>query len=243
MDKEKERESTSKEIESEIIYNQNQIIIPSKEQSYQFVKGSFRSKYLEHIIKKEEYDSIIKEASYCLENSWVKKRENDQIKTPKTVTVLIIISVALMMLYMVLIYFSAKVENGATLLILSLICVSVGSVIALGLAVHNFCRKIGKFISLDEIIKTDIDNLFNRVNKKYEGELLFQYECKNRRIIVNILKRNDKGDREEKEGLMNKNSENDSLPKSKGNVKLSSKNKIVYEFEGVELASRKKNIL
>jgi hypothetical protein len=177
-------------------YTSNQIIIPSRLDTYNFLKGSYNEEMLSRIISEPEFEKLINEASRIMSYSWTVKRKNDTIKTPKSIVCLSILSLILMVTYSVLIYFSAKYKNSNSIFILSIICVSLGSSIALGLAIYNFIRKEGKFLGLDDFIIKNLKHHFNSVNKSYENKLNFEYDSNKRSIIVTILKENSKKDLE-----------------------------------------------
>lgn len=166
----------------------SKIVIQSREQSYTFFKDTYKEEYLSHIISSQDYTAIINNCSKIMGNSWSKKRTNDQIKLPRFVIILACISVLLTVIYMVLLYLSSTSDNGTEMLIVSVICVSLGSLIAFGLSIYNFCRKIGKFKSLDEIIQEDLDLYLGSINKKYINVLNFVYIPKDKWIECNILR-------------------------------------------------------
>lgn len=169
----------------------NKIIIPSKEQSYTFEKNTYREDYLKNCIRKNEYDTIISTASRVLGQSWADKRLNDQIKLPNFVLILAILAVIFIIIYLVTLYMSASSSNGTALFIVSIVCVCIGSAIAFGLSIYNFFREIGKFKSLDEIIKQNIETYLDGINRRYEGYLLFIFNTDKRWIECNILKPNE----------------------------------------------------
>lgn len=201
---ESDKKETIKSNKDDIpISTPSRIIIQSREQSYTFDKDTYRDEYLRHCIAKYEYDAIVEGASKIMGQSWSKKRLNDQIKLPRFVIVLAVVSVLLTIIYMVLLYLSTTYDDGTSLLVVSIICVTAGSVIAFGLSIYNFCRKIGRFKSLEEIIKEDLDIYFIGVNKKYDSSLRLIFNASKRWIECHILKANERGDREEKRSFIN----------------------------------------
>lgn len=197
MEQSQEKRNKSKNLDEIPITTPSRIVVQSREQSYTFDKGTYREDYLRHIISKSEYEKIIQEASKLMGQSWTKKRLNDQIKLPTFVIVLSVICLVLTLIYMILIYLSTGYQDGSALLATSIACVSVASIIAFGLSVYNFCRKINKFKSLEEIIKEDLDAYFENINLKYEGLLYFNFNSTHRWIECNILKVNEKAEKVE----------------------------------------------
>jgi hypothetical protein len=173
--------------------NRKKIIVPIKTDLYMFDhKSAYDEKFLNHILTKQEYDQIFVQATRVMGGSWSKKRNNDIVKIPNFIIGLAILSVLLTVLYMIFIFLSTASDNPA-LLILSIICVSCASIIAFGLSIYNFTRKLGRFRSLQEIIKEDIERFFAEMNNKYEGRLNFVYMVDYAEInIIKPIHSNDK---------------------------------------------------
>jgi hypothetical protein len=172
----------------------SRIIIKSREQSYSFEKDAYKEEYLSGIVTKKEFDDIIANASKIMGQSWSKKRLNDQIKIPLWVIVLSVISVILTIIYMITLYYSTTASNGAALLAISIVSVTIASIIAFSLSIYNFCRKIEKFKSLDEMIKEELDNYFNEINTHYEGNIKWKFITGKNYIECNINKSREKGE-------------------------------------------------
>ena len=171
------------------------IIIKAREQSYTFEKNAYKEEYLSGILTKKEFDDIIFQASRIMGKSWSKKRINDQIKIPSWVIILSVISVLLTIIYMITLYYSTTSSNGTVLLAISILSVTIASIIAFSLSIYNFCRKIEKFKSLDEMIKEELDNYFNGINTHYEGILKWKFITVKNYIECSILKNIGKEDK------------------------------------------------
>jgi hypothetical protein len=162
------------------------VIVPIKTDLYMFeYKKAYDEKFLGHIIGKTTFDQIFTNATRVMGNSWSKKRNNDIVRIPRFIIGLAVTSVILTVLYMVFIFLSTSSDNPA-MLVLSIICVSLASVIAFGLSIYNFTRKLGRFRTLQEIIREDIEACFAELNKRYDGQLNFVYMMDYAEI--NILK-------------------------------------------------------
>jgi hypothetical protein len=168
----------------------SKIIIQSHEQSYVFDKRSYNQEFLQGIITKLEWEGIVSEASRVMGVCWSKKKIHDQIKLPKFMIISALVSVILIMIYMITLYIAATTDEESTaLLIVAITSISIGTVIAGVMATYNFKRKLGKFLTLDEFIKIDLDIHLNGLNQKYKNKLEFIYIPSNRWIEVNILDR------------------------------------------------------
>lgn len=188
----------------------NRIIIQTRDESYTFDKGTYREDYLRPFISEKEYDDIIAKASRIMGDSWTKKRKNDQIKLPIWVTILSGVSVLLIIIYMVLLYLSPTSSNGTTMLVGSIICISLASLIIFSLSIYNFCRKIGTFKTLEEIIKEDLEEYCGKVNEKFQGNVEFKYNTNKRWIVCNVKKITmEKSDKEEKKNFITEEVEED----------------------------------
>ena len=205
------------------ISSPSKIIITSNE-TYSFDKGTYIEAYLRHCITQKEYDSIITDASRIMGQSWSKKRLNDQIKMPQGVIILAIIATILALIYMILIYYSVSSDNGNVLIITAIVSVSLGSAIVFSLSIYNFCRKIGKFISLEEIIQSDLKEYFFKVNSKFGPNLNFSFNLKKRWIECNIQKPSEKGTSEERRTFMGNEGEDEDIQPKYDNIRTTEKN-------------------
>ena len=166
------------------------IVVKANLQNYTFPKETYHETFIGHLIKKEEYDRIIASGSKILSQAWMKKRDNDKINLPPFVTALSVISILLTVVYMILIYYSTTVENGTALLIVSIVCVVVATLIAFGLSIYNFCRKMGTFKTVQEIIKEDLHELFSVENRNYFERLNFSFNDEGNFLEIKILRPN-----------------------------------------------------
>jgi hypothetical protein len=180
--------------------SRKKIVVPVKTDLYMFDhKSAYEEKYISHILPKPEYEQIFIQATRVMGGSWSKKRNNDIVKIPNFIIGLAVLSVLLTILYMIFIFLSTASDSPA-LLILSIICVSAASMIAFGLSIYNFTRKLGRFRSLQDIIKEDIERFFSELNHKYEGKLSFVYMVDYAEIhILKQTNNNDKAIKEEDE--------------------------------------------
>ncbi len=69
---------------------------------------------------------------------------------------------------------------------------TASSILSFGLTTINFCRKIGKFKSLDTMIVEEINVFFRDINQTYQNKLNFVYVADNKWIECNILQQKKK---------------------------------------------------
>lgn len=177
--------SKEKNIES----SYRKILVKANLQNYSFPKGSYKEEYLGHLIRIEDYNGIIESASKILSQAWMKKRENDKINLPSIVVILSVIAVVLTIIYMILIYYStteADATKSTIMLVVSGVCVVSATIIAFSLSIYNFCREMGQFKTIQDIIREDLENLFKLKNTIYSGKLKFSYNEPDNTLIVDI---------------------------------------------------------
>lgn len=175
----------------EILESTNErLIIKANLQNYTFPKETYKHDYIGHLIRVDEYNNIIDQASKVLSQAWMKKRDNDKINLPTFVIVLSVISVILTIAYMITIYYSTVVEDGLVLLVLSLVFVIIATSIAFGLSIYNFCRKMGEFKTVQKIIEEDLAVLFAEKNSIYNDKLHFRYDSASHYLEIRILRPN-----------------------------------------------------
>lgn len=167
--------------------NDNLVIIKTKNETYSLEKDKYNEELLGDIITKNTFNEIIDSATRVMGQSWIKKRANDQITIPKTVIVLSVIAILLTITYIITLYLSTTVEDGTALFIVSIICISISTIIVFSLSFYNFFRKIGKFQSLNTIIKEDLDSLFGNLNSQYSGKLNFFYNDDEKQLEIKVL--------------------------------------------------------
>lgn len=183
------------------------ITIACNEKSYTFDKKAYKYEFLSEYISQNDWNNILSEASKVMGSSWSKKRVNDQIKLPKLIIGLACLSVLLTVVYMVTLYLAGNTDDdneSAYLMAIAIVSISSGSVLALGLAIYNFTRKVRKFKTLDDIMQNDIDNYLFEINAKYKNKLEFIYIPTTKWIECNIMMKKDT-DNDERKKFINNN--------------------------------------
>lgn len=182
--------SMSNDKEKNLKCTPERIVIKANLQNYTFPKETYKTEYISHLIPKDQYDLIIEKASKILSQAWMKKRENDKINLPGFVTGLSVLSVILTIAYMIMIYYSTTVKDGTALLVVSIICVIIATAIAFGLSIYNFCRKMGTFKTVQEIIREDLLELFSGINQQYFDRLEFSFNDEGNYLEIKIKQPN-----------------------------------------------------
>lgn len=154
----------------------SKIEINCKSTSLTWDKSAYKEDFLAGIIEKEEFDAILEHASKILGDALEKKRENDEVKLPKSMMFLSTITVILSICYVVVLLIAAQSPaNSTILLVIAIICLAGASALALTLSILNYCRKIKQFRTLETFIKDDLDYYFSHINAKFSGKCEFRF--------------------------------------------------------------------
>jgi hypothetical protein len=136
------------------------------------MKDTYITTFLSHLISRGDFEAICAGANRVMGMAWHKKRSNDIVKTPSFVSNMAVLSVVLVFMYMFFIYMSTT-NNSPAMLIVSLVCVGIGSAIAIGLSIYNYYRSIKKFVAIQHFIRKELEDYYNKENIKYAGKLKF----------------------------------------------------------------------
>lgn len=168
--------------------SQYKVYIPATHQeSYTFKKDTYVSKFLDHLITKENWKEIINNLDIIMWKASNINRKNTEIKLPKFMIVFSIVSVIFFLVFILTIYLYSVYHHKVYLLYISIICMTVSTILSFGFATYNFSRKIGKFKSLDMIIMEQIDVFFRKLNQDFQNKLNFVYVPNKIWIECNIL--------------------------------------------------------
>jgi hypothetical protein len=141
-----------------------------------FEKGCYKET-LDGIMSYNEFDSIIKEASNLVGNAFNKKRKSDQIENPRFMMILAYFSIILTIVYGILLYIASNKDDSenSVLVAVSVICITVVFVITFILALYNFRKKPPRFLTLEEIIRSDLAKFFLSINQRFHYRVEFIY--------------------------------------------------------------------
>lgn len=141
-----------------------------------FEKGKYKET-LDGIMSYAEFESIVKEASNIVGNAFNKKRKSDEIEYPRFMLVLAYFSILLTIAYGIILYIASGYDddNNQVLIAVSVICIAVVFVLTFILALYNFKKKPPRFLTLEEIIRSDLAKYFLSVNQKYHYKVEFIY--------------------------------------------------------------------
>lgn len=144
----------------------NKIVIPSREGTYSFSRKTYKEEILRNLITKFEYDKIIENASKIMGNALLTKRKNDHFEVSNWVIFLEILITCLVLFYLFALYASQDTSD-LTLYYLSIIAICFALFVTSVQSIYNFCRPTRKYMTLEEIIKRDLDAHFEKINNTY----------------------------------------------------------------------------
>lgn len=158
--------------------NENQdeydIKINFKEDSYLFDKKTYIKSLLEKLITEKDYEEIISKCSKLLGTSLNEKKNNDEIKFPKVLTLGMIGCI------IILITFFATLSpaltnhpNNEALFVISVILGIIMIFFTIPLSIYNYWYPIRSFKNLSYFIVKNINNYLSEVNREYKGKLIF----------------------------------------------------------------------
>ena len=140
-----------------------------------------------NVIRREQFNNIIKGADKVIEVCWNKKNERDEVVLPRWMSIFLILASMAGISYMVtlILLFWGYDDENSVLMSISIICISVffGFISIVG--VYNFRREIPSFLKLVDTIKVELDSYFKTINKSND-KLIFTYNVNERRIEVDI---------------------------------------------------------
>lgn len=178
------------------------IIIPSKEGSYVFNRLTYDEEFLGELITKCEYDKIISNATKIMGNALLKKKKNDIFKVSNTNKFISILCTVFLLVYVITLQSAKNSDDPKTLISLSLLFIICSLILTVSQSLYNFFKPIRKYLTVDEIIKKDIDEYFASINdtfyfKKvdskfvYTGSMHFSFIPGEKKIICNAEKVNE----------------------------------------------------
>jgi hypothetical protein len=222
----------------------NKLEIPLREGNYVFEKSSYREEALSGLLNKAEFDLILEEAGKIMGDAINKKRENDEIKLPRFIVIMSGICVALSVVYTAMLVVASNVDSqtASALIVVAVLCLFGAIVIAFGLSVYNFCRRVREFKSLEVFIKEDLDYFFETINSKYQDILEFIFIPNRSIVVLNVFKKSNMMDdidiTERRVNYNNNNLLNDESDiKSYGEKTLDRSNRYLKSGTNIELTS------
>lgn len=190
----KENQNQNNENQNENNENQNErqalitnkIHIKIKPNIFTLEKDTYNPSLLYEIISENDYNKIISRLEKVIGESWIHKKNSDQIKMPKNVIYISLSSIIFTIIYMIFLYLSTITDTGIVYLIISIISISLSVIIIFTMSIFNYMRTISKFQTLDEIIKENLEKEVCLCNLKYK-RLKFEYDDVEKRIVLQVI--------------------------------------------------------
>ncbi len=158
------------------------LIIPSE--NYYFSKKSYNP-ILNNYIKKEDFERLLFDIHKMITSHMISKKKEEKAHIPKRILIFGLISIVLTILFILNACLNAQEGIAISVILLSLIVV-----ILFGLSFYVYFSPLKQYITLDQLITTNIRKMIDMVNIKYRGRLIFDYNCIEKNIILNIIDKN-----------------------------------------------------
>lgn len=191
----------------------NKIFITIRDISWTCDKNTYRDEYLSGILTRKEFDKILDNSDKCIGRAMQRKRDNDEVRLPKSFTYLSAIAVLLSLAYVFLTFMgglssqssTASTTNstnttsatdtsntetkGMLYTIMSVVCLIGATFIITILSIYNNCRKSNTFKTIDYFMKDEVDKYYDMVNQKYINILEFEYNQSCKIVELSIYKK------------------------------------------------------
>lgn len=164
------------------------IISKADLRTFIFDKNTYKEKVLKDYISKEEYDSVINQASNVMYKSWLKKKKRDSYSIPLFSRNLIAYSIIMILLYLVTLYVAPLVKS-KLIIILATSFIATAFVFLIFVIFLNIKRKLENFETLEEILEAEFKIFLNKVNIKFTNKVEFKFFCQEMIIECNIISR------------------------------------------------------
>lgn len=156
-----------------------------------FDKKSYSLEHLNQFLSKEDFEEIIGEVNKLVSKSFYIKKKNESTSLGYFSISVVGLSFLLTLTYILLLYYSTSgdvnSQTGDVLFIISTICMCAVLILVFLLSLLTYISKIGKLQSLDEIIKTSIDQYLGYINNYFESYMEWIYVQTDQYIEINIL--------------------------------------------------------
>jgi hypothetical protein len=169
----------------------HKIEISSNLNPYNFDINTYKEERLKNIIKKEDYEKIIKDANNLIYKSLEKKKKNDIIVLPFYIKIFSLLSIFFSFMYVLCVLVQSFDLTNKNLTYYSQMeapSVYISLVIISLLTILNFIRPLKKFKSVEKFFEENLTNYFNEYNDKYKDVMEFVYNPNKNNLELLIYK-------------------------------------------------------
>lgn len=169
----------------------NKILLKLEQENYFLPHNAYDNDILSEYISKSEFEALITDADKVISLSWISKRKYDRLKIPILVYGLALLSAICFVVYLILMYFAPTSENGLSLYYIGLGFCIVGILIASGLSVYNFLKKVTIGKDLDVFVCEGLEKWCRETNKTINENIGFVYNKEDKTLECMVYSIND----------------------------------------------------
>lgn len=179
------------------------LIIPSLKHLYIFDNSLYDEDTFSGIITKDEFNEIIEGFSKVMFNCYTEKISGKPVVIPARMIILSLVSIlatlAFCILMSVALMYSRKnkdaqfnelkeyyLKRADTVFWFSAACGVLTFALILYMAISNFVRKVPKVKTVDHLIKDELEEELEKVNKRYKGAIHFGYNDAKKHLTLLI---------------------------------------------------------
>lgn len=161
----------------------NSIKIKILEKQFLFAPKTYNSKFLSQFITSKEYNKIISDANFILNNSKIKKMKYEKISINKWVKISSFIILALIIIFIILLYYSPRVKNGNINKIFGIIIGTIGLVLIFGMELYNIIFGLKKKKDIEDFFMEELNDFIEETNKNFCENIYFTFLPEERMMI------------------------------------------------------------
>jgi hypothetical protein len=143
--------------------------------------------FLRNYISKEKFNEILDKANIIIYDAKIKKAKFDKVEISSWVYFLIIISFIFIVLYIILFFYSPRVEKNQNIMKIFGVIFFFGALLSLLVieGYYSFKRLEGDK-TLYDFYKDDIINYIEKVNDEWKDFIIFKFDERSKNIICYI---------------------------------------------------------
>jgi hypothetical protein len=204
------------------------LIITSKH--YIFNKKAYNEDLLGKLLTRNDFEILIDEINRVMSYTWSDKKKAMSLGVPCFTKTVVVLSILLTALYMGLLYHSTTNPESVSYAI-SIVIMTVVIILAMLLSLTTFCTKVKKFQTLDDMMKTNLDEYLTSINHYFQGYLEWQFIPNQSYLEVKIINNAEGGDNSNNNNFsINKNNNiNEFIDNLPSDRKILINNEVIHE--------------
>ena len=158
-----------------------------KESTRYSLKTYNKYPFLRNYISKEKFNEILDKANIIIYDAKIKKAKFDKVEISNWVYMLISISFIFIICYIILFFYSPRVENNQRIMTIFGILFFCGALLLLFVVEGYYSfRKLEGDKTLYYFYKDEIINYIEKVNDEWKDFIIFKFDERNKNIICYI---------------------------------------------------------